>query len=53
MEIINVNGQVVASQTFQTSLEQVSLDISNLAVGIYVAKMIGNNSAGAVTFVKK
>jgi len=53
MEIINVNGQIVGSQTFQTSLEQVSLDVSNLAAGIYVAKMNGKNSSGTVTFVKK
>ena len=53
MEIINVNGQIVGSQTFQTSLEQVSLDVSSLAVGIYVAKMNGKNSSGTVTFVKK
>ncbi|MFT4898645.1 MAG: hypothetical protein ACI9U0_000431 [Flavobacteriales bacterium] len=53
MEVININGQVVVSQIFQTSLEQVSLDISYLTVGINVAKMNGKNYAETVAFVKK
>ena len=53
IEILNINGQVVASKVLNNETAQISLDISNLASGIYVAKMIGNNSAGAVTFVKK
>ncbi|MDA9328589.1 T9SS type A sorting domain-containing protein [Flavobacteriales bacterium] len=53
IEILNINGQVVASKFLNNETAQISLDISNLASGIYVAKMIGNNSTGAVTFVKK
>ena len=53
MEIVNINGQVVANKNFQTSSNQISLDISNLAPGIYVAKMTGNTNTGVATFVKK
>ncbi|MBI34995.1 MAG: hypothetical protein CMP67_06485 [Flavobacteriales bacterium] len=53
MEIVSVNGQVVASKNFQTSTAQISLDISQLAPGLYVAKMTGENNTGVVTFVKK
>ena len=53
MEIVNINGQVVASKNFQTSSAQISLDISNLTPGIYVAKMTGDINTGVATFVKK
>ena len=53
MDILNVNGQVVASKIFQSSSAQVSLDVSALAPGIYVAKMTGVANTGVVTFIKK
>ena len=53
MEILNLNGQVVASNSFQSSTAQVSLDVSHLAPGIYVAKMTNSYNTGIVTFVKK
>ena len=53
IQILNLNGQVVASQSLNGNMERVGLDVSNLSAGIYVAKMTGNNSAGIVTFVKK
>ena len=53
MEIVNINGQVIASKNFQTSTAQISLDISALSPGIYVAKMTGDTNTGVATFVKK
>ena len=53
MEIVSVNGQVVASKNFQSSTAQISLDISNLVPGIYVAKMTGDTNTGVTSFVKK
>ena len=53
MDILNINGQVVASKIFKSSASQISLDISGFAPGIYVAKMTGDHNTGAVTFVKK
>jgi hypothetical protein len=53
MEILNLNGQVVASQNFQSRAAQISLDVSYFAPGIYVAKMTGDSETGIVTFVKK
>lgn len=52
MQIINLNGQIVASQNLQASSAQITLDISDFAPGIYVAKMSGGSNAGTVTFVK-
>jgi hypothetical protein len=53
IEILNVNGQVVASRFLNSQFAQVTLDISELTSGIYVAKMVGSSNTGAVTFVKK
>ena len=52
MEIINLNGQVVASKNLQSSSAEITLDISTLAPGIYVAKMSSTSNTGTVTFVK-
>jgi expansin (peptidoglycan-binding protein) len=53
IEIVNVNGQILASRTFDRSMAQVGLDISSFPLGIYVAKLTGSNKTGVVTFVKK
>jgi expansin (peptidoglycan-binding protein) len=53
IQIMNINGQVVASNNFLNSISQASLDISGLPSGIYVAKMTGESTTGSVTFVKK
>jgi expansin (peptidoglycan-binding protein) len=53
MEIINLSGRVVATKYFGQAYSNISLDISNLAAGIYVAKMTGENATGTATFVKK
>jgi hypothetical protein len=53
IEIINLNGRVVATRQFSQAHYQISLDISGLAPGIYVAKMTGNTNTGAATFIKK
>jgi len=53
IQIVSTNGQVVASQYLGGNVETADLDISNLATGVYVAKMNGVNTSGTVTFVKK
>lgn len=53
MEIINLSGRVVVSKHFGQAYSQISLDISNLATGIYVAKMTGETATGTTTFVKR
>jgi hypothetical protein len=53
MEIINLSGRVVATKQFAQAYSNISLDISNLAAGIYVAKMTGENATGTATFIKK
>lgn len=53
MEIIDMNGQVVASNNLQGNSAQVTLDISDLAPGLYVAKMSGVTNTGTVNFVKQ
>lgn len=52
MDIVNVNGQIVGTQVIGNNLS-ISLDISNLPTGIYVARMTGDNNSGTVTFLKK
>ena len=52
IQIINLNGSVVATQFLGGTISMASLDVSNLAPGIYVARLIGNHTAGTVTFVK-
>ena len=53
IEIVNINGKVVASKTLNNQYAQVSLDVSGLANGLYVAKMNGSNGFSSKTFVKK
>ena len=53
IEILNVNGQVLASKSFNRSMAQIGLDISKFPAGIYVAKLTGLNNTGVVNFVKK
>ena len=53
IQIINLNGQVMLTEFLGGSASIGSIDISNLAKGIYVAKMTGLNSTGTATFVKK
>ena len=53
IEIINLNGQVMLTEFLGGSASIGSIDISNLASGIYVAKMTGLNNTGTATFVKK
>ena len=53
MEIINLSGRVVVTKHFGQAYSQISLDISNLATGIYVAKMTGETATGTTTFVKR
>ena len=54
IEILNYSGQVVVpNKDLNKQYSQVSLDISSLAPGIYVAKMTGVKNTGVVTFVKK
>ena len=54
IEILNYSGQVVVpNKDLNKQYSQVSLDISSLAPGIYVAKMTGVQNTGVVTFVKK
>jgi hypothetical protein len=48
-----LNGQVILTEFLGGSASIGSIDISNLAKGIYVAKMTGLNSTGTATFVKK
>lgn len=52
MDIINVNGQIVGTQTIGSN-ETVSVDLTNLPAGIYVARMTGSVNSGTVTFIKK
>lgn len=52
IQIININGQIIETKSLSNSA-QITYDVSNLAPGIYVAKMIGNTNTGTVTFVKK
>ena len=53
IQIINLSGQVMLTEFLGGSASIGSIDISNLASGIYVAKMTGLNSTGTATFVKK
>ena len=53
IQIINLNGQVMLTEFLGGSASVGSIDISNLASGIYVAKMTGLNNTGTATFVKK
>jgi len=53
IQIINLNGQVMLTEFLGGSASIGSIDISNLASGIYVAKMTGLNNTGTATFVKK
>lgn len=53
IQIVSANGQIVASQFLGGNTATADLDVSNLATGVYVAKMTGVNTSGTVTFVKK
>jgi expansin (peptidoglycan-binding protein) len=53
IQIINLNGQVLLTKVLGGNDSVGSIDISNLASGIYVAKMTGLNNTGTATFVKK
>jgi len=53
IEIVNMRGQVVGSKNLAGNSAQISFDISDLASGIYVARMIGSTNSGTVTFVKQ
>ena len=54
IEILNSKGQIVVRKmNLNSKFSQISLDVSNLASGIYVSKMTGSKSVGSVTFVKK
>ncbi len=51
-QIINLNGQVVASETLGGNTSVGGVDISSLPSGIYVIRMTGNTATGTATFVK-
>lgn len=52
VDIINVNGQIVGTQILGSNAS-VTVDISNLPVGLYVARMTGDAHSGTVNFLKK
>ncbi len=51
--IINTSGQVLTQRTLSGLFDQVELDVSNLAPGTYVARVIGDDSTKSVTFIKE
>lgn len=53
IQIINLNGRVILTEVLSGSASVGSIDISNLASGIYVAKMTGLNTTGTATFIKR
>ena len=53
IQIVNVNGKVVGNRNLSGNSAQITFDVSNLAAGIYVAKLTNATATGAVTFVKK
>lgn len=53
LQIINLNGQVIISETLGGNTSKAGVDIANLPSGIYVVKLTGNTKSGTATFVKR
>jgi photosystem II stability/assembly factor-like uncharacterized protein len=53
IEILNLNGQIIAKLKFPESIEIVGFDVSKFSSGIYVAKITGDSRIESITFVKK
>lgn len=53
LQIVNLSGQVVVSETLGGNTAKAGVDIANLPAGIYVVKLTGANATGTATFVKQ
>jgi len=53
LQVVNLNGQVVLTQQLGGEVSTAGIDISGLASGIYVVKLVGANTSSIVKFIKK
>ena len=53
IQIVNLVGNVVATQSLNGSTDEVSLNIAGLTAGLYVAKITNGSGVFTKTFVKK